>query len=467
MFILNNKIDIPLYVQLYEQLLDKILNGDLKPGNKLPSTRKLCNDLQVSRNTVDLAYNQLYSAGYIISKPRNGYYVENLNFSSIHSFKENFQTKSALIHSEDTLIKYDFKYGKLNINELPIHQWKKISNKCLKDFKDGMTSYGPTFGEIGLREEILKYIQYHRGVKCTVDQIFIGAGLHYCLGMLCQLMRNTDVVAMEEPGYHITRATFENHGFNVEPISLDSQGLNVMELNSTNAKAVYVTPSHQYPLGSIMPISRRIELIEWSMKNDSIIIEDDYSCHLRYNTKPVQSLQSICNDRVVYIGSFSKFLFPSLRLSYMILPEHMLRQFCKMFNGYPSSVPFIIQKTLEVFMQQGHWESYLRKNRGLQRKKHDTLIKILKQEFGNKISIFGMNAGLHLVIQVKWLMSEDELIKRAYRVGVKVYSTSKFYKNPGNNLMGAVVLGFGGIELDQIEPAVKLLRKVWLNNTIN
>jgi GntR family transcriptional regulator / MocR family aminotransferase len=465
MFILNNKIDIPLYSQLYQQFLDKILSGDLKPGSKLPSSRKLCNDLHISRNTVDLAYHQLYAEGYLISKPRNGYYVENLNFSSIHSCKKSFCAQPSLPDSEDTSIKYDFKYGKLNTNGLPIRQWQKLSNKCLRDFKDEMTIYGPTFGEPGLREEILKYLQYYRGVKCTSDQIFIGAGVHYCLGMLCQLIRNITTVAMEEPGYHITRATFENHGFNVKPISLDSHGLNVMELNSTNAKAVYVTPSHQYPLGIIMPISRRLELIEWAIQNNSIIIEDDYSCHLRYNTKPVQSLQSLCNDRVVYIGSFSKFLFPTLRLSYMILPEHMIDKFSRMFNGYPSSVPFIIQKTLELFMQQGHWESYLRKNKRLQKKKHDTLVKILTEEFGSKISIFGMNAGLHLLVQIKWIMSEDELIEKAYSVGVKVYPTSKFWKHPKNNLMGAVVLGFGGIELDQIEPAVKLLRKAWFNSS--
>ena len=465
MFVLDNKINIPLYIQLYQQFREKILNGDFKPGSKLPPSRKLCNDLRISRNTVDMTYHQLYSEGYIISKPRNGYYVENLDFSSIHATKETFYTKPTQPDSNDTLIQYDFKYGKLSEADLPIRQWQKLTNKCLRDFKDELTSYGPTFGEPGLREEILKYLQYYRGVKCTRDQIFIGAGVHYCLGMLCQLIRDTTTVAMEEPGYHITRSTFENHGFNVKPIALDSYGLNVKELNFTDAKAVYVTPSHQYPLGIIMPISRRLELIEWAIQNDSIIIEDDYSCHLRYNTKPVQSLQSLCSDKVIYIGSFSKFLFPTLRLSYMIIPECMIDKFTRMFNGYPSSVPFIIQKTVELFMQEGHWESYLRKTNRLQKKKHDTLVESLKKEFGNKISIYGMNAGLHLLVQVKWTMTEKELIDRAYKVGVKVYPTSKFWKHPKNDLNGAVVLGFGGIPLDQIDPAVRLLHKAWLSSS--
>lgn len=468
MFVLDNKIGVPLYIQLYQQFREKILNGCLKPGDKLPSSRKLCSDLHISRNTVDMAYRQLYSEGYLISKPRNGYYVENLDLSSVHTAIEKPHDKSIQFNNRDTLIQHDFKYGKLNQLELPIDQWRKLTNKCIRDFSDEMTNHGSTFGELGLREEILKYLQYYRGVKCKPAQIFIGSGVHYCLSMICQLIRDTTTtVAMEEPGYHITRFTLENHGFDVEPISLDSFGLSVAELNLTTAKAVYVTPSHQYPLGVIMPISRRLELIEWALKNDSIIIEDDYSCHLRYNTKPVQSLQSLCSDNVIYIGSFSKFLFPTLRLSYMILPECMVDKFNRMFNGYPSSVPFVIQKTLELFMKEGHWESYIRKTNRLQKKKHDTLVENLKKEFEDKISIYGMNAGLHLLVQVKGTLSENELIERAHIAGVKVYPTSRYWKHPKNSLSGTVVLGFGGITLEEITPAVKLLHKAWFDTDNN
>ncbi|OBR96435.1 MULTISPECIES: PLP-dependent aminotransferase family protein [Clostridium] len=468
MFVLKDKSDVPLYIQLYQQFREQILNGDLKPGSKLPSSRKLCSDLHISRNTVEIAYHQLYSEGYLISKPRSGYYVEKLDLSYIHGTKEVFYNKPTLPDNSDSLIQYDFKYGKLNESELPMTQWRKLTNKCIKNFSRQMTSYGPTFGEIDLREEILKYLHYYRGVECTLDQIFIGAGVNYCLGMLCQLIKDiTTTIAMEEPGHHITRRTLENHGFNVKPISLDSSGLNVTELNSTNTKAVHVTPSHQYPLGIIMPISRRLELIEWAIKNNSIIIEDDYSCHLRYNTKPVQSLQSLCSDRVVYIGSFSKFLFPTLRLSYMIIPKCMLNKFTVMFEGYPPSVPFIIQKTLELFMKEGHWESYLRKTNRMQKKKHDALVESLKRMFGDKISIYGMNAGLHILVQVKENVSERELIERAHEVGVKVYPTSKFWKYPENSLKGTVMLGFGGIKLDEINPAVKLLYKAWTNNNVD
>lgn len=468
MICLDCTLEVPLYIQVYRQFRDKILKGELKRGERVPSTRKLCRDLNISRNTVELAYHQLHSEGYLVSKPRSGYFVADLDFSmlEVEAFKSHesdiatSQLSSQVTGQENSII-YDFRYGKLSTDKLPIRQWQSLTNKCLRMYKDHLSYYGPTFGENGLREEIQKYLKYYRGVECTIDQIFIGAGVHYCLGMLCQLLRRRGkIVAMEDPGYHITRSTFVNHGFVVEPISLDESGIEVEKLREIDAEAVYVTPSHQYPLGIIMPIARRIELVEWANENNSLIIEDDYSCHLRYNIKPVQSLQSISNEKVIYIGSFSKFLIPTLRVAYMVIPKHMLNEFQDMFEGYPSSVSFQIQKTLELFMKDGHWESYLSKNRKLQKKKHDLLVDSLRNKFGELITIHGMNAGLHILIQVNNGVCETELIQKAYDYGVKVYPSKKFWQNQEMK-NSAVVLGFGGIDIESIVPAVELLGKAW------
>lgn len=464
MIYLDCAMEVPLYIQVYRQFKDKIIMGELKSGERIPSTRKLCGDLNISRNTVELAYHQLHSEGYLMSKPRKGYYVADLDFSMLDV--ETFETGIDVLDSsklplEENDIVYDFKYGKLSTDKLPLRQWQKLTNKCLRAYQENLSYYGPTFGESGLREEIHKYLKYYRGVNCTSDQIFIGAGVHYCLGMLCQLMRKREkIVAMEDPGYHITRSTLRNHGFDVEPVPLDAFGIDVKKLNQTPAGAVYVTPSHQYPLGTIMPISRRLELIEWANENEALIIEDDYSCHLRYNIKPVQSLQSISNNRVAYIGSFSKFLIPSLRLAYMVIPKRMLSDFRQMFEGYPSSVSFQIQKTLELFMREGHWESYLRKNRKLQKKKHDLLVEALRRKFGENITIHGMNAGLHILVQVNNGINESQLIQRAFDHGIKVYPTKKFWQNQQRE-SHAVVLGFGGIDVESIVPAIDLLAKAW------
>lgn len=464
MFLLNKEDNTSLYIQLYKQIKKKIFEGHLKEGTKLPSSRQLANDLQISRNTVEMAYDQLHSEGYIFTKSRSGYYIENLDLTALQKINISSLSEDISIQEENTNIKYDFKYGNLDPSQLPISEWQKITNRCFRKYKNELANYNSIHGELGLRKEILKYLNDYRDVKCTVDQIIVTSGIHYSLNLIAQLIKgDTSSVAVEDPGFFVARDIFENFGFNVCPINLDTYGLDVKKLSFTNTNAVYVTPSHQFPMGIIMPISRRLELIEWANNSNSIIIEDDYSCHLRYNVRAVQSLQSLSKDRVIYMGSFSKFLFPAIRVSYMVLPEKLINRFSLMFNGYPSSVPFIIQKTLQLFMEEGFWDSYIRKTIRNQKKKHDALVESLNREFGNNIIILGKNAGLHLTVQVKWCMSEEELINRAYEVGVKVYPSSAVWAYAKNHDCGTVLLGFGAMQLDNIPLAVKLLREAWLN----
>lgn len=464
MFLLNKEDNTSLYIQLYKQIKEKIFGGHLKTGTRLPSSRQLANDLQISRNTVEMAYDQLHSEGYIFSKPRSGYYIENLDLITLPKIRINSHPQDISMQEENSNIKYDFQYGNLDPSQLPISKWQKMTNKCFHKYKNELANYNSIHGELGLRKEILKYLNDYRGVKCTVDQIIVASGIHSSLNLIAQLIKaDISTIAIEDPGFFAARSTFENCGFEVCPINLDSYGLDVNKLSITKAKAVYVTPSHQFPTGIIMPISRRLELIEWANSSNSIIIEDDYSCHLRYNVKAIQSLQSLSNDRVIHMGSFSKFLFPSIRVSYMVLPEELKNRFCLMFNGYPSSVPFIIQKTLQLFMEEGFWDSYIRKTIRTQKKKHDALVEALNKEFGDNIIILGKNAGLHLLVQVKLPMTEEELINKAYEVGVKVYPTSTVWAYIKSHDCGTVLLGFGAMQLDNIPLAVKLLREAWLS----
>lgn len=464
MFILDNKNNKPLYNQLYQQIKEGISSGHLKPCSKLPSSRRLSTDLQISRNTVELAYQQLYSEGYITSKERSGYYIENLDFTTLPKKVISSKEGTIPIKEETENIKYDFQYGNLDPKQLPISQWQKISNKCFRQYRNELANYNLIAGELDLRKEILKYLRDYRGVKCTVDQIIVGSGIHSSFSMICQLIKDTtSTIAIEEPGFFAARTTFENYGFQICPVELDCCGLNVNKLSSTKANAVYVTPSYQFPTGIIMPISRRLELVEWANSSKSIIIEDDYSCHLRYNVKPIPSLQSLLNERVIHLGSFSKFLFPSIRVSYMVLPEGLTNRFYSLFNNFPSSVPFIIQKTLQHFMQEGYWDSYLRKTIRNQKKKHDALVDSLNKGFGDNITILAKNAGLHIVVQAKWPMTEKELINRAYECGVKVYPTSTLWTCEKSHKYGAVILGFGAIEIKHIPAAVKLLKEAWLD----
>ncbi len=465
MFVLDSGNSAPLYWQLYNQCKDKILNGELKTGVKVPSSRKLSYDLGVSRNTVEVAYAQLYSEGYLVSKPRSGYYVESLDTAVRSGGRLAVQQETDYEEPSPKTILYDFRYGRLHPQDMPAAQWQKLMNRCFREYREQLGYYGQPFGEPGLKQEIEKYLLTYRGVNCHNRQILIGAGTQYFLGIICQLLAlQSSGIAMEEPGYFGARTIFENLGLKTFPVGLDQHGINIEQLEATGAKAVYITPSHQFPTGIVMPVLRRLQLIEWAVRNDAIIIEDDYSCHLRYNVKPIQSLQSLANDRVIYLGCCAKFLFPSIRLSYMVLPENFSSMFQKKFSGFASSVPFIIQKTAEMFMREGYWDSYLRKTVRQQKKKHDLLVRSLKREFGERLLLSGMHAGLHLLLQTAWPVSEDELITRAEQAGVKVYSATRHWAIPCNDGYGRILLGYGGLKPEDIAQAVSLLRQSWLSS---
>ena len=464
MFILDNQSLKPLYAQLYQQVKDKILAGNLKHGTKLPSSRRLSEDLQISRNTVDMAYQQLASEGFLLNKPKSGYYIGDLDISLIPLVQELEQEKPKTEELRKENFTYDFRYGNLVPNDQLISKWQRLTNHCLREYRSQLADYLNITGERGLRKEIMKYLQDYRGVKCSLDQIIIGAGTQYSISLICQLLLNeTATIAIEEPGFLWAYKVFQNYNFSIHPIELDDFGLKVEQLKAIDTKTVYVTPSHQFPTGKIMPISRRLELVEWAMSQNRLIIEDDYSCHLRYNIKPIPSLQSLCPAQVIYLGSVSKFLFPSIRVSYLVLPEHLLTRFHEMFNGLPSVVPFLTQKTLELFMKEGNWDSYLRKTTRHYKKKHDILIESLKKEFGDIISISGTGAGLHFLIQVKWPMKEEELIARAAQVGVNILPSSKLWFGKEDEIYGSILLGFGGIEAEVIPKAIQLLRQAWLS----
>lgn len=464
MFVLNGKNEKPLYFQLCQQIRNNILSGSFGAGMKLASSRHLSKELCVSRNTVDIAYQQLVSEGYIVAKSRSGYYVEKLEniMPPVDIKVEELVEKE--IHESVMPPRYNLQYGKLDVSLFPFTKWKQLTNTCLRSYKEEIMSYGPLQGELGLRTEIATFLREYRGVKCTVDQIIIGPGTQYCLDLACQLIRPiTDKIGIENPGFWAARSVFTSRGLQVLPIPVKKHGLQVKKLSITDAKAVYVTPSHQFPTGNIMSITRRLGLVAWAYRSDGIIIEDDYSCHLRYNVKPIQALQALAPDKVIYLGSFSKILSPSIRVAYMVLPPNMAEDFLIKAKKIPCSVPFLIQKPLELFLAEGEWTSYLRKIMRQMKKKRDVLMQALTSEFGNTLTIFGGNAGLHLLIQVKLQITEEELVGRALENGVLVQPGKNLWMEEEEAPFGMILLGYGGIAIEDIYPAVQRLKQVWVN----
>jgi GntR family transcriptional regulator/MocR family aminotransferase len=270
------------------------------------------------------------------------------------------------------------------------------------------------------------------------------------------------MLAVEDPGHFIPKSVFRNHSFSLTPVPVNSEGLDLDYLQKTKSTVVYVTPSHQFPLGYVMPVANRLKLIDWTENVGGIIIEDDYDSELRYYGKPIPALQGLQpQGNIVYIGTFSKVLSPALRVSYMVLPYKFLTIYHKLFSNYSTTVSLLDQRTLNKFMEQGCWERHLRKMRTVYKKKHDAFIQSIHQHFGSRAKIIGQGAGLHVVLElVGNSLTEEEIIIRAHDKNVRLIPLSMTYLHQGSN-NSQIMLGFGGVSIHEIDRGIELLYQAW------
>ena len=471
MLVINKDSGIALYEQIYNQLKEQILSGEISVNTMLPSTRNLATTLQVSRNTVESAYQQLYSEGYVTSRAGSGYRVESIEFDLLKEIDSVAFEK----YHDDELFRSDFEnefynpgcnfqYGKLRLSDFPLRMYRKLINQILLSSDiEHISAYNDRKGELELRVEIMKYLHESRGVRCNPEQIVICAGTLIGIGLLSQLLfRHTNSIVMEEPCYDSVRSAFMNHGFQVVPVCVEKDGINLERLRESSAKLAYVTPSHQFPTGAVLPINKRLGLIEWADMNDAFLIEDDYDGELRYNSRPIPSMQSLdTKGRVIYINTFSKSFAPGLRLSFMVLPMVLMEEYQRSFSKYHSSAPWLEQKIMSRFMIDGHWSRHLRRICVLNKKRHDMLINTINDVMGDHVTIYGKNAGLHIVLEVHNGLNEKELIATAEAAGVTVYSVSNYYVDPRNDTNNKVLIGFSSLSEDEIVRGINLLKSAW------
>lgn len=457
---LNVNANNPLYEQIYEYLKSEIQSGKISSDEKLPSTRALAKHLQVSRATVDLSYEQLVSEGYIHSVPCKGYYVcrvDGLYRIVRHELKE-----EQLKQESQSNIRYDFTPNGIELNSFPFNAWRKVTKNILIDDKKELFQIGSPLGEPSLRYTISRYLHQARGVNCSPDQIILGAGNDYLLMLLSSIMGRDYIIAMENPTYRPAYHTFINMGYRICPISVDEQGIRIEELEKSEADIAYVMPSHQFPLGIVMPIKRRIELLEWaSAKEGRFIIEDDYDSEFRYKGKPIPSLQgNDNNETVIYIGTFSKSIAPAIRVSYMVLPEPLMKKYSERGKLYSSTVSRIDQEILNCFIQEGYYERHLNKMRGIYKAKHDTLLAELKS-LKKYIEVSGENAGVHALLHCNLKMTEEELVQKALKEGVRIYGLSDYYIKEVEKKETVLLLGYATLSEPDIISAVAALKRAW------
>ena len=482
---LDHRLSEPLHRQLYEELRRAILSCRLKPGERVPSTRSLSNSLGISRATATLSYEQLIAEGYLEAVIGSGTRVcaqlpdellktapiKTVSFSTLQEAKASFRLSrygqsldnSKLLEAVEPDLPINFKTGRPALEEFPILEWRRLLLRhCRTDRADLLDYAQNLWGEPKLRQAISSYLGRSRAVNCSADQIIIINGSQQAIDLITKLLiERGDSVAVEDPGYLGARRAFLAQGARLLPVPVDENGIVVETLAAkaaTNAKLIYVTPSHQFPTGAVLPLNRRLELLKWAERTGAMIIEDDYDSEFRYGGHPIPALQGLSGgDSVIYVGTFSKVLFPALRIGYVVVPESMARVFARARWIADRQTPTLEQRTLADFIAEGHLERHLRRMRTLYDKRRQTLVRALRLHFEDQVEIVGENAGMHVMVRLRTKFNDDEVTKRAAEVGVGVVSAQIYYL--GKSRTGEFVLGYAGLSERRIQEGIRRLAK--------
>ncbi len=346
----------------------------------------------MSKNTVEAAYEQLLAEGYIESASRKGYFVCKVE-QMIDV--EGSEAKVEEVSFREENYTFDFTQTGVDTNTFPFTTYRKLINDVWQPHNNELLFLGHPQGELSLREEIANYLYESRGVRCSASQIVLGAGTQILVKLLFQLLKGSNY-AVENPGYHRKMVVFEQGKEKVQMLSLDRDGICMADLENSNANVVFVTPSHQFPYGMIMPITRRTQLLQWAKKaKDRYIIEDDYDSEFRYSGKPIPALQGLDTEgNVIYMGTLSKALLPSLRMSYMVLPKKLIKKYQQQYLFYTQSVSRMDQEVIRKFLNEGYWEKHIHKMRVVYRKKRDRLVFEIEKYFSNCVEVIGGRFGI-------------------------------------------------------------------------
>lgn len=459
----------PIYQQIYEYLKAEIRSGNLKKGEKLPSERTLAAMLSISRNTVDLAYGQLVSEGYVENRSRSGYYAADIG--GLFNMEEKSALPGKEIKKENVEYRYDFSPFGVDIASFPFTTWRRISNNCMNDLNSELFRLGDKQGDLTLRSAIAGYLHSSRGVSCSEEQVVVGAGTDYLLTLLAIMFSCSASVAFENPGYVRSLRIMTGLGLRCVAADLDESGINMEQLERSGASLAYVTPSHQYPTGIVMPVLRRRELIAWALdKPDRYIIEDDHDSEFRYRGKPIPALQGMEHpERVIYLGTFSRAIAPAIRVGYMVLPMELLERYRHTCSNFSCTVSRLEQAILTEFISSGCFERHLNRMRKLYRSRQEIMLAKLREL--DNVVLSGENAGLYVIAGFKGVGDEDLLIAEAEAAGIRLCGTGQYYfdsekKEAHSYVRGRIpqiMLGFANIPAKKLGAGMDELKKVVYN----
>ena len=478
---LDRNTELPIYRQLYEFLREKILSGHLAPNTLLPATRTMAKELQISRNTVLNAYKQLIDEGYLEST--GGGYTrvthtlpEQVLAIDNHSIGKSRHLEDALIDSQppklsrlgESIISLPYPYwdrsgsrpfssAQPSVEDFPVKVWERCLQTSWRNIQPEELSYPNALGYRPLRETLVDYLRTTRGVRCTADQIVITNGTQHALTSIFTLLLNQgDAVWVENPSYNGVKIALSQIGAELIPVGIDEQGLIFEEglEQAPNGRMACISPSHQYPLGVTMSLTRRLSLLRWAEENEAWIIEDDYDSEYRYSGYPIEALQGLDQaGRVIYMGTFSKVLFPALRLGYMILPKSLVEPYRAIRAFTDRGTRLMEQATVHTFIEEGHLARHIRRMRTLYAERQQVLVEMAQKFLGDMLELEPNNVGLHLVGWLPAGMDDEQVSKHLLNDGI--YAPPLSYFALKNLPRPGLVIGYAAIPANDIVTAVK------------
>ena len=471
-----------IYQQIYERLREGIVSGELAPATRLPSTRTLATELGVSRRTALVAYEQLLAEGYVVGRVGSGTTVApGLALSHrppsrhtdhrprrslrLASFGRRL-TKSAQIFPgtpNGPVQRYDFRYPLPAVDDLPWLLWRRLTARCLRRASIGFLSYGPPRGYEPLRRAIAEYLRPRRGVTCDPAHIIVVGGSQQALDLIARVLVDPDDrVAIEDPHYPAARQVFTAAGARLVPIPVDGDGLDPAELaaRARGARLVYVTPSHQFPTGAVLPLERRLALLDWATRTGAFVIEDDYDSEYRFQGHPIAAIKGLDRaGRVIYIGTFSKLLFPALRLGYLVVPPELVSAFSAAKFLADRHAPTLEQAVLAEFIVEGHFDRLLRRLRKRVAARRSALLAALDDYMGDRVTVSGTNSGFHVLLWLRDVAPRElpALVARAAAAGVGVYSSTPLHITPPRR--AGLVLAYASMSEVDIRAGIRQLAR--------
>ena len=443
---------VPLYEALYRCIRQDILEGILRPGQKLPSKRALAQNLEVSKITVEGAYQQLLAEGYISAKEKVGYFVE-----EVERLLPPETPKTVVNPPETQAPMLDLTGG--GTEGFPFSVWSRLQREVMLDYGEKLLLPLPNRGIPELRQAISEHLAAFRGMRVDPENILIGAGTDFLYNILIQLLGRDLIYAVEDPGYDKIRRIYAAGGVTCVSAPMDHLGVNLQALE--NAQVLHISPSHHFPTGLVTPVSRRTELLNWAKSGENWIIEDDYDSEFRFDAHPMPAMQSLdASGRVIYMNTFSRSLAPSIRISYMVLPEGLMAEFQRKLGFYSCTVPSFEQHTLARFLSEGHFEKHINRMRKYYKNRRNHVISLLQScPYADNLTILEQEAGLHFLLKVQTRLTDRELTRALADAGIRIRALSEYYHKPTGDLH-CLVVNYSGIKEEDLVKALKALENI-------